>query len=68
MILGVSAELSEAESHWRNFLASLKERGMGIPDSITSDAHEGLKAALRAVFNSLWHDANTTFNKSPKTA
>ena len=42
MILGASAELSEAEPHWRSFLASLKERGMGIPDSITSDAHEGL--------------------------
>ena len=51
MILGASAELSEAEPHWRSFLTSLKERGMGIPDSITSDAHEGLKAALRAVFN-----------------
>lgn len=51
MILGVSAELSEAEPHWRSFLSSLKERGMGIPDSITSDAHEGLKAALRAVLN-----------------
>lgn len=51
MILGASAELSEAEPHWRSFLTSLKERGIAIPDSITSDAHEGLKAALRAVFN-----------------
>lgn len=51
MILGVSAALSEAEPHWRSFLMSLKERGMGIPDSVTSDAHEGLKAALRAAFN-----------------
>ena len=51
MILGVSAALSEAEPHWRSFLMSLKERGIGIPDSVTSDAHEGLKAALRAAFN-----------------
>lgn len=51
MILGVSAELSEAEPHWRSFLNSLKERGIGIPDSLTSDAHEGLRAALQAVFN-----------------
>ena len=51
MILGASAELSEAEPHSRSFLTSLKERGIAIPDSITSDAHEGLKAALRAVFN-----------------
>ena len=46
MILGVSAALSEAEPHWRSSLMSLKERGIGIPDSLTSDAHEGLKAAL----------------------
>ena len=51
MILGVSAALSEAEPHWRSFLVSLKERGIGIPDSLTSDAHEGLKAALKTVFN-----------------
>ena len=51
MVLGVSAALSEAEVHWRDFLVSLKERGIGIPDSITSDAHEGIRAALRAVFN-----------------
>jgi len=51
MVLGVSAALSEAEVHWRTFLVSLKERGIGIPDSITSDAHEGIRAALKAVFN-----------------
>ncbi len=32
MILGVSCALSEAEVHWRGFLAGLKERGIGIPD------------------------------------
>jgi transposase-like protein len=48
MVLGVSAAISEAEPHWRAFLHSLKERGIGIPDLVTSDAHEGLKAALRA--------------------
>jgi transposase-like protein len=52
MIPGVSTGLSEAEVHWRAFLVSLKERGIGIPDSVTSDAHEGLKAALRATMNS----------------
>ncbi len=52
IILGVSCKLSEAEVHWRDFFVSLKERGLGIPDSITSDAHEGLRAALRSTFNS----------------
>jgi putative transposase len=51
MILGVSCALSEAEVHWREFLVSLKERGIGIPDLIVSDAHTGLKAALRAACN-----------------
>jgi len=49
-ILGVSISLSEAEVHWRSFLASLKKRGLLPTGSITSDAHEGLKAALLAVF------------------
>jgi transposase-like protein len=52
MILGVSCALSEAEVHWREFLIALKERGIGIPDLIISDAHAGLKAALRAACNS----------------
>lgn len=52
MALGVSAAISEAEPHWRSFINSLKARGIGIPDLVTSDAHEGLKAALRATLNS----------------
>lgn len=51
MILGASCAISEAEPHWRELLQSIKERGIGIPDLITSDAHEGLRAALRTTFN-----------------
>lgn len=51
MILGVSCALSEAEVHWRDFLHGLKERGIGIPDLVTSDAHTGLKAALKAALH-----------------
>ncbi len=50
-VLGVSCALSEAEIHWREFLSSLRERGIGIPDLVTSDAHSGLRAALRATLN-----------------
>jgi transposase-like protein len=49
-VLGVSAKLSEAEVHWRDFLQSLVERGLHGVELITSDAHEGLKAARRGVF------------------
>jgi hypothetical protein len=48
IILGVSCALSEAEVHWREFLNQLKQRGIGIPRLVTSDAHLGLKAALKA--------------------
>lgn len=51
MILGVSCALSEAEVHWRDFLDSLRERGIGIPDMVTSDAHTGLRAALKATLS-----------------
>ncbi len=49
-VLGCSVSLSEAEVHWREFLSNLKKRGLGQPKSITSDAHEGLKSAMAAVF------------------
>ena len=49
-VLGVSAKLSEAEVHWRDFLQSLVDRGLHGVELITSDAHEGLKAARKGVF------------------
>jgi putative transposase len=47
-VLGVSAAVSEAEIHWRDFLFSLKARGMHGVQFVVSDDHEGLKAALKA--------------------
>jgi putative transposase len=52
-ILGVSVSLSEAEVHWRAFFESLVSRGLHGLECITSDAHSGLKAALRTVFPSV---------------
>lgn len=49
-ILGVSVALSEAEVHWRTFLASLQSRGLHGLRFIVSDAHAGLGAARAAVF------------------
>lgn len=54
-LLGVSISLSEAEVHWRTFLKSLVERGLGGVQLVISDDHAGLKAARKAVFGSvLW--------------
>ena len=52
-VLGCAVSLSEAEVHWRKFLASLKDRGLHGLELIVSDAYEGLKAARKAVFPSV---------------
>jgi putative transposase len=49
-LLGVSVSLSEAEVHWRDFIASLQDRGMHGVILIISDNHAGLKAAREARF------------------
>lgn len=49
-ILGTSVSLSEAEVHWREFFASLQQRGLHGVRMITSDDHAGLKAAREARF------------------
>lgn len=49
-VLGVSVSLSEAEVHWREFLASLQDRGLHGVELIVSDDHAGLKAARIARF------------------
>ena len=52
-VLGVSVSLSEHETHWRTFLKNLKDRGMYGVKLVTSDDHEGLGAARRAVLGSV---------------
>lgn len=47
-ILGASVSLSEAEVHWRDFLASLQARGLHGVKLVVSDDHAGLRASLTA--------------------
>lgn len=49
-ILGLSVSLSEAEVHWREFLATLQERGLHGVRLLVSDDHKGLGAARTARF------------------
>lgn len=49
-ILGVSVSLSEAEVHWREFMAKLCERGLHGVELLVSDDHAGLKQARKACF------------------
>jgi putative transposase len=52
-VLGVSASLSEHETHWKAFLRGLKERGMHGVKLVISDDHSGLGAARRAILGSI---------------
>lgn len=52
-VLGVSVELSEAQVHWRNFLASLQQRELHGLKLVVSDDHKGLRVALRACLPSV---------------
>lgn len=49
-VLGASVSLSEAEVHWRDFLASLQTRGLHGVRLIVSDDHAGLGQARQARF------------------
>ena len=49
-IVGLHIGPSEAETFWSSFLKSLARRGLRGVKLVISDAHEGLKAAIRRVF------------------
>ncbi len=49
-VLGVDVGDSENETFWTEFLRSLKERNLTGVRLVISDAHAGLKAAIRRVF------------------
>jgi putative transposase len=53
-IVGLHIGPSEAETFWATFLKSLARRGLRGVKLVISDAHEGLKAAIRRVFGSSW--------------
>ena len=44
---GLKVGASEAEPFWTDFLRSLTRRGLRGVKLVISDAHEGLKAAMR---------------------
>jgi transposase-like protein len=71
-VLGVSASLSEAEIHWRNFMVTLHKRGLSGIKLITSDDHPGLTKAAKSVFSSVpwqrcqFHMAQNAQSYAPK--
>lgn len=74
-VLGVDVAKKEMASSWRRFLSVLvNERGLGGVQCVMSDAHEGLQAAIPAVFNDVtWqrcyvHFMRNVLDKVGKTA
>jgi transposase-like protein len=50
-VLGFALGASESEAFWLEFLRSLVRRGLNGVQLVTSDAHEGLKAAIGQVLS-----------------
>ena len=53
-IVGLHIGPSEAEVFWTDFLRDLVKRGLAGVRLVISDAHEGLKAAIRRVLGATW--------------
>src|SRR5436305_12130731 len=53
-IVGLHIGPSEAETFWATFLKSMHRRGLRGVKLVISDAHEGLKAAIRRVVGASW--------------
>jgi putative transposase len=53
-IVGLHIGPSEAEIFWTDFLRDLVKRGLAGIKLVISDAHEGLKAAIRRVLGATW--------------
>jgi transposase-like protein len=64
-VLGTSVGDSESFEFWREFLASLKARGLGGVHLVISDAHAGLKAAVAQQFSgSSWQRCRVHFMRN----
>ncbi len=64
-IIGFGTYETESEATWKQFLTSLKERGLTQMNLITSDAHSGLLAALKGIFPEVpWQRCQYHFQKN----
>jgi len=60
-ILGIDVGAAETEAFWRDFLGSLVARGLTGVQLVVSDAHEGLKAAIRRWLSCPWQRCTVHF-------
>jgi putative transposase len=63
-VLGIAVMPNEAEVFWSEFLRSLTRRGLRGVKLVVSDAHEGLKAAVRKVLGASWQRCRVHFMRN----
>jgi putative transposase len=63
-IIGLHLGPSEAETFWTGFLKGLLRRGLKGVKLVVSDAHEGLKAAIRRVLGATWQRCRVHWMRS----
>jgi putative transposase len=63
-VLGFDVIAAETEEGWAEFLKSLKERGLRGVKLVISDAHTGLKAAVRKVLKVEWQRCKVHFYRN----
>ncbi len=63
-VLGMTVGHSEAEPFWVEFLRALARRGLRGVKLVTSDAHEGLKAAIAKVLGVTWQRCRVHFMRN----
>jgi transposase-like protein len=63
-IIGLHLGPSEAETFWSTFLKSLVRRGLKDVKLVISDAHEGLKGAIRRVLGATWQRCRVHWMRS----
>ena len=60
-VIGIDVGEAETEAFWREFLRSLRARGLSGVQLCVSDAHEGLKGAIAKVLGSPWQRCTVHF-------
>jgi putative transposase len=63
-VLGLDLMPTESEEGWTQFFKGLKERGLEGVRLVVSDAHGGLKAAVRKVFKAEWQRCKVHFYRN----
>ena len=60
-VIGIDVGEAETEAFWREFLRTLRARGLSGVQLCVSDAHEGLKSAIAKVLSCPWQRCTVHF-------